>query len=121
MIQLKTVIEVECDRCGNALGDELDGSPWHFDTTEAALAELADHKWVHIGDRVLCQRCVGIEACELLGHSWGGWEPVENLLYSGLGRRCELCGVTDFDPPVRLPDSLPPRPMRRRREPWTAV
>ncbi|GAB4590354.1 hypothetical protein [Nocardia sp. IFM 10818] len=106
-IRLKTVFEVECDRCGNTLGDEHDGSPWHFDTVEAVREELTEFEWVQTGERVLCERCVGIEACELLGHAWGGWEPAESLLYSGLGRRCALCGVTDFDPPVRLPDSLP--------------
>ncbi|MEV6073382.1 hypothetical protein AB0L82_43125 [Nocardia sp. NPDC052001] len=99
MIREKAIFEVECDRCQSPLGYADDGCAWHFDTHQAALEELTECGWVQAANRLLCSDCVAKEACALLGHTWGDWEPVERFAYSGLRRGCELCGAGELDPP----------------------
>lgn len=74
MIRPKSVFEVVCDRCEDRLGYRDEGCAWNFDTRQDAVAELVECGWVQTGDRSLCGRCVGFEACGLLGLAWA-WEP----------------------------------------------
>lgn len=95
-----TCVVLDCDGCGTRYGEHENGPTFHYgDVVEAYRAARGDHWWAE-GHHVVCDRCLRVAACALLGHQWSEWRPVTTTTYTGRHRRCRHCPQDHYDPPL---------------------
>lgn len=105
MITSTQCFEAHCDACSRGFGgfydDPDENDTVHYDSREALERSLDRSEWAVTGERLLCPECQRDVACELMGHQWEDWEPVDVESYKGRRRDCEHCNRSEYDPPVR--------------------
>lgn len=71
------------------------GTPQHWDSIEAALADLSSPRWSWEAalSSQTCAACVNASRCLTRGHDWGDWQSMASLGEPDLAiRLCASCG-----------------------------